>query len=151
MTTRTPTQLHFTPADHGRVVTEDELAVAEFAEGARHEIIAGRTEVSPLPNLPENVLETWFYTQLLPYSRLRPNGACRVTNKAHVVLDDPELTVPEPDLALYQDIPDDRPLRQLRWQDVSPTLVVEVLVDGDADQDPVRNVALYLRAPSIME
>lgn len=39
----------------------------------------------------------------------------------------------------------------VRWQDVSPILVVEVLSEDDAFKDLIRNVELYLQVPSIKE
>jgi len=61
------------------------------------------------------------------------------------------MTVVEPDAALYQDFPLDRPYRKLRWQSVTPILVVEVLSEDDPDKDLVRNVELYFLVPSIKE
>lgn len=43
------------------------------------------------------------------------------------------------------------PVRERRWQDIRPVLVVEVLYDDDPDKDLVRNVELYLQVPSIRE
>ena len=43
------------------------------------------------------------------------------------------------------------PIRSVRWQDVSPILVVEVLSLDDPDKDLVRNVELYSQVPSIAE
>ena len=37
------------------------------------------------------------------------------------------VTNPQPDLAAYRDFPLHLPFDQVRWQDVSPVLVVEVL------------------------
>jgi Uma2 family endonuclease len=59
--------------------------------------------------------------------------------------------VPEPDLAAYRDFPEDTPISQLSWERLSPLIVAEVLVDGDADKDTVRNVELYFHVPSIAE
>jgi Uma2 family endonuclease len=39
----------------------------------------------------------------------------------------------------------------MRWQDVSPVLVAEVLSEDTADKDLVRNLGLYLQVPSIRE
>ena len=62
-----------------------------------------------------------------------------------------ETTVPEPDIAAYQAYPRDRPLEELRWQDLVPILVVEVLVAGDPHKDLTRNRKLYWEVPSIRE
>jgi Uma2 family endonuclease len=39
----------------------------------------------------------------------------------------------------------------VKWQLVSPVLVVEVLYEADPYKDLVRNVELYLQVPSIRE
>jgi Uma2 family endonuclease len=39
----------------------------------------------------------------------------------------------------------------MKWRDVSPVLVVEVLYASDPHKDLVRNVELYLQVPSIVE
>jgi Uma2 family endonuclease len=53
--------------------------------------------------------------------------------------------------SLYHDFPLDTPLRTLRWEDVSPILVVEVLDEDHPDKDLDRNVRLYRQVPSIQE
>src|SRR5207302_821737 len=63
----------------------------------------------------------------------------------------PPVTISEPDLAAYHDYPVRRGGRRLRWQQVSPILVGEVLSANDAHKDLIRNVQLYLQVPSIKE
>ena len=63
----------------------------------------------------------------------------------------PDVTNPEPDVAAYRKFPLHRPTGEVRWQDVSPILVAEVLSVDDPDKDLVRNVDLYLQVPSIRE
>jgi Uma2 family endonuclease len=63
----------------------------------------------------------------------------------------PDLTVPEPDVAAYRDFPLHLPLSEWSWEDVSPIVVCEVLVDSDPHKDLVRNVDLYFEVPSISE
>lgn len=144
--------LKFGPADHGRPVTAEELAEAEYDGGFEYEVIDGRLYVSPAANLSENQLETWLRDRLYDHVRaaLAPRG--RVTGRARVFVPDrPELTVPEPDIAVYADWPIETSLDDLRWEDVSPVLVAEVLVEGDSRKDLERNVELYLQVPSIQE
>ena len=43
------------------------------------------------------------------------------------------------------------PRRNLRWQDYSPFVVVEVVSDEKSEKDLVRNVELYLQVSSIRE
>lgn len=145
-------QLELGPADHGRPVSADDLDGAEYVGGFKYEVIDGRLYASPLPNMPENDLESWLRDHLAEYARTRPERNARVTNKARVFIPDrPELTVPEPDLAYYQPYPFGVPRRDLRWQDYSPLVVAEVLVDSDPDKDLVRNVDLYFQVPGIAE
>ena len=50
----------FGPADHGRAVTDAELAGARWVEGYHYEVIDGRLYVSPLPELPHDDLVEWL-------------------------------------------------------------------------------------------
>jgi Uma2 family endonuclease len=54
-------------------------------------------------------------------------------------------------VAAYRKFPTNRPRSRIRWQDLSPVLVVEVLSEDTADKDLVRNRRLYLQIPSIRE
>lgn len=144
--------LRFGPADHGRPVTAEEVAEAEYAGGFGYEVIDGRLYVSPLPNPGENYLEMWLRDKLWDHVRTAFAPAGRVTNKARVFVPDrPRLTVPEPDIAAYLHFPIDTPIRDLRWQDISPQIVAEVLVEGDPRKDLERNIELYLQVPDIAE
>lgn len=144
-------QLKFGSADHDRPVTPDDLESADYELGFNYEVIDGRLYVSPLANLPENILEEWLEEHLRAYVRTHPDVINYVTTKARVFVPGRKrLTVPEPDIAAYQGFPRHTPLGQLRWQDVSPTLVCEVL-RGDPDKDLRRNVDLYFEVPSVRE
>lgn len=145
-------KLRFGPADHGRPVTADEAADADYAEGFKYEVIDGRFYVSPQPNLPEHSLERWLRRKLERFADDHPDVIGWVANKARVFVPDrPELTVPEPDLAVYRNFPFDVPIRDLNWEEVSPVVVAEVLVDADPEKDLVRNVDLYFQVPSVAE
>jgi len=147
----TVTRLKLGPADHDRPLTDDEFTSADYAPGFKYEIIDGRLYVSPLPNLPEDVVESWLYGKLYPYSRAQPDVINYVTRKGRVFVPGrPGTTVPEPDLTAFQHFPFDRPLADIHWQDLCPLLVVEVL-SSDPQKDLVRNVELYLAVPSIKE
>ena len=61
------------------------------------------------------------------------------------------MTIPEPDVAAYRDFPIHLPSEEVRWEEVSPILVAEVLSAEDPDKDLVRNVDLYFQVPSIKE
>jgi Uma2 family endonuclease len=144
--------LRFGPADHGRPVTERQLDTAEYVGEFKYEIIDGRLYVSPQPNAPEHDLECWLRDALIMFALSHPNVINHVATKGRVFLPvSTRRTVPEPDLAAYHGYPKDQPIRQRRWQKVSPVLVCEVLVDGDFQKDLGRNPDLYLRVPSIQE
>jgi Uma2 family endonuclease len=140
------------PADMGRPMTLDEFLSGDFEEGYHYELIDGRLYVSPLPNLPEDRVEKWLYFKLELYSRERPEIINYVTDKARVFVPGRRrVTAPEPDLAAYKHFPLELPFRQVRWQDVSPVLVGEVLSAEDPTKDLVRNVEIYLQVPTIKE
>ena len=140
------------PTDHGRPMTLEEFMAARSVEGYHYELIDGKLYVSPLPNLPENRVEDWVFDQLKLYVRDQSDVINFVTNKARVFVPRRRrLTNPEPDVAAYRNFPLHLPFRSVRWQDVSPILVVEVLSLDDPDKDLVRNVELYLQVPSIKE
>jgi Uma2 family endonuclease len=146
------TILKFGPADHGRPVSEEELAGAHYQEGYCYEVIEGRLYVSPVPNMPHDDVVLWIVRLLEGYTGEHLDVAYQVSQRARVfVPDHPELTAPEPDLALYNDWPQGQPRRQLRWEDHTPILVVEVVSEEDPDKDLVRNVELYRLVRGIHE
>ena len=140
------TTVRFGPKDHGRVVSDDELEVAEFRSGYDYEVIFGRLYVSPAPNFEHDWIEKHVLGQMFLYSREHPEVVAYVTDRARVFMPGShQTTVPEPDLAIYATLP------ASDWRDVSPLVVGEVLRDEDVDKDLFRNVDLYLRVPSIQE
>ena len=140
------------PADHGRPMSREEFEGGDYAEGYRYEIIDGRLYVSPLPDLPENQVEEWINGKLKRYERRRPEVINYVTSKGRVFVPGrAAATTPEPDQAAYHAFPLHLPKRDVRWQDVSPVLVVEILHQDDPEKDLVRNVSLYFQVPSIKE
>lgn len=146
------TILKIGPADHGRPMALDEFLTSSAREGYHYELIDGKLYVSPLPNLPEDRVEGWLFLKVKLYARDHPEVINYVTNKARVFVPGRlRTTCPEPDLAAYSDFPLHLPFRELRWQDVSPILVAEILSHDDPDKDLVRNVDLYLQVPSIKE
>jgi len=139
-------------ADHGKPVRVREFETADFEEGYKYEIIDGRLYVSPQAQEPENRLELWLFDKLKAYLKVRPDVINHVTNKARVVLPGSRRrTTPEPDLAAYSGYPLDEPLGRIKWDDVSPVLVAEVLYAADPYKDLIRNAGLFLRVPSIRE
>jgi Uma2 family endonuclease len=146
------TVLKIGPADHGRPMTLDEYLAGDYEEGYRYELIEGRLSVSPAPDQPENWVNGWLYYRLVQYALANPRSLRHVAFNARVFIPRrPGLTCPEPDVAAYRRFPLRRPLREIRWQDVSPVLVAEVLSADDPDKDLVRNRDLYLHVPSVRE
>jgi Uma2 family endonuclease len=144
--------LYLTPSDHGRPLTLEELERADGLEGYRYELIEGKLEVSPQPNLPHDVLVRWLSKQLDRYISRRPDVLNEVFTPARVLVPGRRATTaPEPDLAAYADFPLDIPLAELNRRTVRPVLVVEVLSEGNAEKDLVRNLGLYLEVPSVRE
>ena len=54
------TALKLGPADHGRTLTPEEYFAGDYRPGFKYELIRGRLEVSPLPDLPANHIEEWL-------------------------------------------------------------------------------------------
>lgn len=140
------TSVCFGPQDHGLVVSDDELQLADYRSGYKYEVISGRLYVSPAPNFEHDWIEQHIFGQLFLYAREHPNVAAYVTCHARVFVPSTDkTTAPEPDLAVYSHSPTSD------WRDVSPLIVGEVLRGDDVDKDLFRNVELYLRVPSIQE
>jgi Uma2 family endonuclease len=146
------TVLKIGPIDRGRSMTREEYLSVDYQEGYHYELIRGKLYLSPPPNLPEDWVEQWLYDRLKDYASQHWQVINYVTNKARIfVPGEQRTTAPEPDVAAFRDFPTHLPIRELRWQDVSPVLVGEVLSTDDSDKDLVRNVELYLLVPSIKE
>lgn len=139
------TARRFGPKSHGRLVTDDELEVAEYRPGYDYEVIFGRLFVSPAPNREHDVVEKHIYSQVYLYSVDHSDVVGCVTDRARVFVAGVEMTtVPEPDLAVYAEDLDD-------WRDGTPFIVGEVMRGTDIDKDLFRNVELYRRVPTIQE
>lgn len=139
-------------ADHGLPLTVAEFFREDFKEGYQYELLDGKLYATPLPDPPENCVDTWLFGKVLAYSQEHPDQINYVTNKGRVFVPGrPGATCPEPDLTAYRDFPLHLPFRRIRWQETSPILVGEVLSLNDPAKDLVRNVELYLQVPSIRE
>ncbi len=146
------TLLRIGPADHGRPLTLEEYTSASAEEGYHYELIDGRLYVSPEANAPQGLLEHWLYRLLDRYSDDHPEVLNFVYGKTRVFVPGrAAVTAPGPDLAAYRDFPLHLRYAAVRWQDVSPVLIVEVLSEDDPKKDLVRNVGLYIQVPSIEE
>jgi Uma2 family endonuclease len=146
------TLLKLGPADHGRRLTLDEFLSGSYLEGHQYELIHGRLYASPMPAPAAALLERWIYRALDRYSEERPDIVNFAYNKCRVFVPGQQaVSAPLPDVAAYADFPFDSPIAELRWQDVSPVLVVEVLDTYDPAKDLDRNDRLYRLVPSIRE
>jgi Uma2 family endonuclease len=146
------TQLYLTPADQGRPLTLEEFEHADAREGYRYELIDGKLEVAPAPNLPHESVRMWLLQVLFAYKNSHPEVINHIVVQGRVFVPGrPATTCPEPDLSVYHDYPHHLPRAKLRWQDVSPLLVAEVLSGDNVDKDLVRNLELYAQVSSICE
>jgi Uma2 family endonuclease len=142
----------FGPADHGRRLSYVEFMAGDYQPGYKYELINGELYVSPLPRPGHSLVQEWIWFQLKLYARLHPKVINSVSGAARVFVPARHnITAPEPDVAAFRGFPVNTPADQIRWQDHSPLLVVEVLSPDNADKDLERNVALYLEVPSIKE
>jgi Uma2 family endonuclease len=140
------------PADHGRPLSLDDFESAEYEPGYKYEIIDGRLYVVPEASLTEHRLEKWLTRKLERYSEDHPEVINFVAEKARVFVPGrPAATVPEPDIACYHAFPEQTGMEEVAWDDVSPTLVAEVLVEGSPEKDLERNLELYFDVPSVRE
>ena len=145
-------QLKLGPRDHGRELSLEEYESADYELGSKYEIIDGALYVSPEPNFAESFLEVWLSQKLHLYRFAHPEIINYITVKSRVFVPDRAYaTVPEPDIAAFRGIPLDADLRDIHWQDLSPILVAEVLVDADPAKDLRRNPVLFLAVPTIAE
>jgi Uma2 family endonuclease len=146
------TQIYLTPKDQGRPLTLEEFQHAASRNGYHYELIDGRLQVSPLPDYPHAALVCLIRGLLARYAEQNPEVLRRVRGPARVFVHGRRaVTAPEPDVAAYRDFPSGQPRSRIRWQDISPMLVVEVLSEKNADKDLVRNLQLYLEVPTIRE
>ena len=148
------TRLYLTPADHGRALSWEEFASADAQEGYRYEMIEGRVEVSPVPNLPHDIVLDRMLRALYAYSAQHDEILPYLSSHSRVFLPDPPegITAPEPDIAGYtESFPEGTPDTEKDWRNVSPAFVVEILSEDTEEKDLDRNRRLYLQVPSIQE
>jgi Uma2 family endonuclease len=144
--------LRLTPAWAGRDVSLEEFERASGKEGWQYELIDGRIEVFPTPELPHDMVLVWIYGQLVAYREAHREVIQYVSTRSQVFIPGRrETNCLQPDLTAYRDDPSQWPRPMRRWQNMNPILVVEVLCDRYHKKDLVRNVALYQEAPSVRE
>jgi Uma2 family endonuclease len=146
------TLLRIGPADHGRPVTVEEFEAAQDEEGYSSELIDGRLYVSPAAELPHDRITRWILKILNEYADKHAEVLNYVTGHARVPI--PGRVRPsqaQPDVTAYHDFPLHLPIRSVKWRDISPVLVVEVVSEDNPEKDLVRNVDIYECVPSIRE
>ena len=142
---------HLRPADQGREMSLEEFEHASGQEGYRYELIDGRVEVSPEPEIPHDTLIVWIADHLCEYRRDHRDVVGRISQHARVHLPERRpATCPEPDLTVYR-IPFLNTVCTQSWRSISPFLVVETISPDNAKKDLERNVELYLEVPTIRE
>jgi len=140
---------HLGPADHGRELSYEDFLAGDYEEGFKYELIDGRLYVSPSANYPHDWVQQHVSKALTLYQDLRPSIVQRLSARSRVFVPGRrKTTCPEPDFAVYTTCPSGR---DVRWEDISPVIVVEVVSADDGGKDYVRNVDLYQRVPSIRE
>jgi len=140
---------HLGPADHGRALSYDEFLAGDYAQGHKYELIDGRLYVSPAANYPHDWVRNYLYRALTLYMERHPSNLQQISANARVfVPGKSKITCPEPDISIYRTCP---PGPDVRWEDISPMIVVEVVSADDGGKDFVRNVELYQQVPSIRE
>lgn len=146
------TQLYLTPKDRGRALSLEQFESACGQEGYHYELIDGKLQVSPLPDMPHDFIRKWLERQLDDYSDRHPDILGHVQAPARVFVPGRVGgTTPEPDVACYRVFPEEANVEELNWQDFSPIAVAEILSEDTADKDLVRNRDLYLQVASIRE
>jgi Uma2 family endonuclease len=146
------TILKLGPADHGRPITSEEVRSVHWQAGYRYEIIDGRIYLTPVPDLPHDRILRWIYRRLDRYAERHSSIINYVTSGGKVIVEDrPECTEPQPDLVAFHDFPLDAPMEEVRWEDLTPVLVIEIISEDDPKKDLLRNVELYEEIPSIRE
>jgi Uma2 family endonuclease len=146
------THLYLTPKDEGRKLSLQEFMASDSREGYLYELINGKLEVWPLPEMPHDMIRCWLREKLEDYAEAHPEAINEVYGPARVFVPNRRATTaPEPDVAAYRDFPHHIHFTQLHWQDVSPIIVAEVLWPDTVKKDLVRNRRLYLQVPSIRE
>ena len=147
-----PRRVRLTPAWAGRDISLEEFENADGQDGWRYELIDGRVEVHPTPELPHDLIVEWVQERLRAYRVAHPEVINYLSTASRVFIPGRrQTTCPQPDLAAYRDFPLRWPREMRRWQNLNPLLVVEVLSEGYHHKDLARNVKLYQSAPSLQE
>lgn len=137
------------PADQGAAVRLAEFEAADFEPGFRYDLVEGRLQVSPEPNLSHDLPLQALANLLFAWCRRRGSSQAYVSARARVFPPGTESTT-GPDLAVLLGDPHAGP-EDKHWRDLQPLLLVEALSPGDTHKHLVRNRDLYARLPTLRE
>jgi Uma2 family endonuclease len=76
------TQLYLTPKDQGRELSLEEFEGAGALEGYHYELIDGKLQASPLPDMPHEELRDWLRDALIEYGRTHSEIINHVTESS---------------------------------------------------------------------
>jgi len=113
----------------------DEYLTAILPEGFRYELVEGVVEMSPVPELPHDVIIDRLVVILTRY-RLKASTRISHLSQRAAVTNPARQTAREPDLAAYAPAEIDATGKK-GWKDMTPLLVVEVVSQGQESRDYV--------------
>ncbi len=143
------TDVEIGPDDAGRSLTLSDWERAHHAPGYIYELIEGTIEVSPIPTPLHDHWVELLRIELERYRAGHPGVIGKISERCEVAVpSECGPTRPQPDLAVYCGFPKPPPVR---WDNVCPIIVAEVISDRRAAKDVSRNRALYFRADGIAE
>jgi Uma2 family endonuclease len=148
---RTAKRIRLGRSDHGRIMSLEDFERAIGREGYRYELNDGRVEVFPTPELWHSDLVEWVDRSLRDYMNTVSATINKLFHRPRLYLPERRPSSLEPDLIAFRLKRIDLPLKDRRWSDINPVLVIEVTSEDTAAKDLVRNVGLYLEIPSITE
>ncbi|MFN0134724.1 MAG: Uma2 family endonuclease [Phycisphaerae bacterium] len=139
------------PSLNGVRMSRSEFERAELRDGYRFELIGGFLQVAPAPNPNEKDIAVELFELLREYTRSQtPRPFQRVLWEPRLMIssDEQDATNPEPDIAAYEAYSRSR---VNSYDNLSLSLVVEVVSEGGEAKDYVRNRALYESVKTVRE
>lgn len=137
------------PEHSGMYMTVEEMNRARLSSGYIYELIDGILNVSPKASPNHDFWASVVARVLRNYSDKHPRRIQHVSEGSVVVIRGrPGDTRPEPDVAAFAEF---KRSSQLRWDDLSPVIVAEVISPRRAAKDASRNRHLYWAAGGIVE
>lgn len=143
------TAIEIGPEDAGRPLALPEWERARETPGYVYELIEGIIEVSPIPTPLHDHWVELLRIELERYRAGHPGVIGKISERCEVAVPSERgPTRPQPDLAVYCGFPKPPPIR---WDNVCPTIVIEVISDRRVAKDVSRNRELYFRTEGIAE